>query len=335
MGGSHREVGRDVVRREAEALASLAERLGPEFDEAVERILACPGRVILCGLGKSGHVAQKIASTLVSTGTPAGYLHPAEGFHGDVGIVTSRDVVVAVSNSGTTQELLALIPVIKGIGAAVVALTGPRTSPLARAADVAVCWGEAKEADSLGVVPTVSSALTLALGDALTVAVMTRRGFGAKDYALVHPSGAIGRKLTLRVVDLLRGDETNPRVGEASTFADAVTTLTKHHLGGVSVVDEHSRLAGLVTEADVRRAMESAHGTVRDLLARPVREVMTRSPTAVSAADLAFDALKTMESHRPRPVFLVPVVDAERRVVGMINLHSLMQAGLTSGENGG
>jgi arabinose-5-phosphate isomerase len=320
-----------VIRREAEALAALVDRLGPEFDEAVDRILRCEGRVVLCGIGKSGQIAQKIASTMVSTGTPAGFLHPAEGFHGDVGIVTSRDLVVAVSNSGTTREVLDLIPTIKGLGAQVIALTSSRGSPLAREADVALCWGEAREADPLAVVPTVSGALTLALGDALTVAVMTRRGFGARDYALVHPSGAIGRKLTLRVVDLLRGDETNPRVPTSATFSDAVAAIGRHRLGGVSVVDAEGRLAGLVTEYDVRRAMEDADGTVRALLARPVVEVMTATPTAVPADALAFDALRTMEGHKPRPVFLVPVTDAGGRVVGMINLHSLMQAGLTAG----
>jgi arabinose-5-phosphate isomerase len=335
MGGSHREVGRDVVRREAEALASLAERLGPEFDEAVERILACPGRVILCGIGKSGQIAQKIASTLVSTGTPAGFLHPAEGFHGDVGIVTSRDVVIAVSNSGTTQELLALIPVIKGIGATLIALTGPRTSPLAREANVAVCWGEAKEADSLGVVPTVSSALTLALGDALTVAVMTRRGFGARDYALVHPSGAIGRKLTLRVIDLLRGAATNPVVEADATFQKALETVTKFTLGGVSVVDRAGKLVGLVTDGDVRRTIASSAGSVKDLLARPVSDFMTKNPVHVAPETLAFEALRVMETHQPRPIYLLPVVGEGGRAVGMLHVHTLVQAGLSSGENGG
>lgn len=328
-----RPVARDVIRRESEALAALAERLGPEFDAAVERILACPGRVILCGIGKSGQVAQKIASTLVSTGTPAGFLHPAEGFHGDVGLVTSRDVVVAVSNSGTTREVLDLIPTIKALGAAVIAMTGPKTSPLARAADVALCWGEIREADPLGVVPTVSAACTLALGDALTVAVMTRRGFGAKDYALVHPSGAIGRKLTLRVVDLLRGDETNPRVPADATFSDALAMLTRHPLGGVSVVDAQGRLLGLVTDGDVRRTMGAAQGSVRDLLSRPVAELMTRNPAVVAPGALAFDALRTMETHRPRPIMLLPVVDEAGRAVGMVPMHMLVAAGLTSGRD--
>jgi arabinose-5-phosphate isomerase len=331
MGGSPREVGRDVVRREGEALLRLAESLGPEFDDAVERVLACPGRVVLCGIGKSGQIAQKVASTLVSTGTPAGFLHPVEGFHGDVGILTSRDVVIAISNSGTTREVLDLVGVVRTLGASVIAFTGSRTNPLARAADVAVSWGDVQEADPLALVPTVSSALALALGDALTVAVMVRRGFGAKDYALVHPSGAIGRRLTLRVVDLLRGDETNPRVPTTATFAEGITTITRHVLGGVSVVDEEGRLQGLVTDHDVRKAMEAARGTVPDLMARPIAEIMTRTPTAVGADALAFDALRLMETHAPRPVFLVPVVDAAGKAVGMINLHTLLQAGLSRG----
>jgi arabinose-5-phosphate isomerase len=335
MSSSHREVGREVVRREAEALSALSTRLGPEFDDAVERVLKCPGRVILCGIGKSGQVAQKIASTLVSTGTPAGFLHPAEGFHGDVGLVTSRDVVIAVSNSGTTRELLELIPVIKALGAQVVALTGSKTSPLAREADVAVTWGEVKEADPLGVVPTVSSAVTMALGDAITVAVMARRGFGAKDYALVHPSGAIGRKLSLRVVDLLRGPATNPTVPTTATFGDALSTITRYLLGAVCVVDGEGRLVGLVTDHDARRTMAAATGTVRELMARPVADVMTKRPTVIAPDALAFEALRVMETHQPRPIMLLPVVDAEGRVVGTIHLHMLVQAGLTSGKDEG
>jgi len=333
MGDVSRDLGRDVIRREADALAALAERLGPEFDAVVDRILACAGRVILCGIGKSGQIAQKIVSTLVSTGTPASFLHPAEGFHGDVGIVTSRDVVIAVSNSGTAREVLELLPTIHALGAKVIAMTGARTSPLARAADVVLCWGEVREADPMGLVPTVSSALTLALGDALAVVVMAKRGFGAKDYALVHPSGAIGRKLTLRVVDLLRGDDTNPRVRATATFADALTTITKHMLGGVAVTDDEGRLVGLLTDGDVRRAMGSATGTVAELMGKAVAVLMTRGPTVVAPEMLAFDALRTMETHLPRPVMLLPVVDAAGVAVGMIHLHTLVQAGLTSGKD--
>jgi len=332
MTKAHREVGSEVIRREAEALLALSTRIGPEFDAAVDRILACPGRVILCGIGKSGQIAQKIASTLVSTGTPAGFLHPVEGFHGDVGIVTSRDVVILVSNSGRTEEVLALLPVVKSLGATVIAMTGSRSSMLAREADVALTWGEIREADPLGVVPTVTAALTLALGDALTVAVMVRRGFGAKDYALIHPSGAIGRKLTLRVVDILRGPETNPTVPTAATFETALATLTRFTLGGVNVVDEEGRLVGLVTDFDIRRAIGDSSGSVRDLLDRPVSDFMTRTPTCVAPDVLAFDALRRMEEHKPRPIVLLPVVDASGRAVGMIHMHMLVQAGLTGGK---
>lgn len=333
MPSAHRDVGRDVIRLEAEALASLATRLGPEFDAAVDRVLACRGRVILCGMGKSGRIAEKIAVTLASTGTPASFLHPAEAYHGDIGNVSAGDVVIAVSNSGATAEVLGLLPAIRAIGATLIALTGPATSPLARAADVALCFGDIREADAMGVVPTVSGALTLALGDALTVAVMTRRGFGAHDYALVHPSGAIGRRLTLKVVDLLRGADTNPVVRSDETFQAAVDALTRQPIGGVSVTDADGRLVGILTDGDVRRTLASSHGAVRDLLARPVADVMTKRPTSVPAATLAFDALRTMETHKPRPVYVLPVVEPSGRVVGMIHMHTLVQAGLTSGKD--
>lgn len=333
MSTPHRDVGRDVIAREAAALSVLAGRLGPEFDAAVEAILLCKGRVVVCGIGKSGLIARKIASTLVSTGTPATFLHPAEAHHGDIGIVTSADVVIAVSNSGATVEVMSIVPAVRAIGAKLVALTGPASSPLARAADVALCYGDVREADPTGVVPTVSGALTLALGDALTVAVMTGRGFGAKDYALVHPSGAIGRKMTLKVVDLLRGADTNPVVGSSAAFASIIDALTRQPIGGVSVVDDEGRLVGLLTDGDVRRAIAAARGSVQDLLASPASDFMTKRPNSISPETLAFDALRTMETHKPRPVYVLPVVEASGKVVGMIHMHALVQAGLTSGKD--
>jgi arabinose-5-phosphate isomerase len=323
------ETGREVIRRERDALDALAGRLGADFDRAVELLLASPGRVIVCGMGKSGQIGRKLASTLVSTGTPAAFLHPAEGFHGDVGIVTSRDVVVAISHSGTTREVLELVPVIRNLGAKVIALTASAASPLGRAADLVLAWGEAREADSMGLVPTVSAALTLALGDALTVALMERRGFGAGDYRLFHPSGAIGTKLTLRVIDLLRGAFTNPCVPTTATFREALESVTKGTLGGVSVVDETGVLVGLVTDGDVRRIIQGARGSVAELLERPVAQVMTKDPTRITPDVLAFEALHVMEGHRPRPINLLPVVDVAGRAVGMIRLHDLVQAGLT------
>ena len=328
-----REIGRAVIRQEAEALAAFAERLGPEFDQAVERLFACTGRVVLCGMGKSGQIAQKIASTLVSTGTLADALHPSEGFHGDIGVVTAKDIVIFVSNSGATQEVVDLLPVVRAIGAPVIALTGPRSSPLARGADVALCWGEIREADPLGLVPSVSSALTLAVGDALTVALMVRRGFTLADYARLHPSGSIGRRLTVRVEHLLRGAETNPTVPTTATFETALATVTKFTLGGVSVVDTTGRLVGIVTDGDVRRVIAASTGSVRDLLQRPVSEVMTKNPTRVGPGTLGYDAVRTMESHKPRPIYLLPVVDDAGKPVGMVHIHTLVQAGLISGKD--
>jgi len=324
------EIGREVIRRERDALESLAQGLGSDFDRAVDLLLACQGRVIVCGMGKSGQIGRKIASTLVSTGTPSVFLHPAEGFHGDVGMVTGRDVVLAISNSGSTREVVELVPVMKELGAKVIALTGYAQSALARASDLALTWGEQKEADPMGLVPTVTAALTLALGDALTVALMQRRGFGAGQYRLFHPAGAIGTKLTLRVIDLLRGPHTNPTVPEQATFQQALEAVTRGTLGGVSVVDDQGRLVGLVTDGDVRRTIQAAVSSVGALLARPVGEVMSRNPSRIHPEVLAFDALHQMQDHKPSPINLLPVVDAQGRAVGMIRLHDLVQAGLTA-----
>ncbi|MGE0192234.1 MAG: SIS domain-containing protein [Planctomycetota bacterium] len=325
------EIGQGVVRHERDALEHLLARwheVAPAFDRAVEALLACTGRVVVCGMGKSGQIGRKIASTLVSTGTPATFLHPAEGFHGDVGIVTARDIVIAISNSGSTREVMELIPTIRSLGARLVALTGPASSPLARSADIALCWGELEEADSTRLVPTASAAVTLALGDALTVALMEKRGFGASDYRLFHPSGAIGTKLTLRVRDLLRGDATNPCVREDATFGATLEVITRSTLGGVNVVDAGGRLVGLVTDGDVRRTIQVAEGAVGGLLATPVAGLMTRRPVTVGPDTFALDALRTMEGHRPRPIYLLPVADADGRAVGLLHVHTLVQAGL-------
>ena len=330
------EIGAEVIGRERDALEALLSRLpgmAKAFDDAVAAVLACPGRVILCGMGKSGQIGRKIASTLVSTGTPASFLHPAEGFHGDVGMVSSRDIVIAISNSGTAREVMDLVPVIRNLGARVIAFTGPASSPLAHAADIALCWGELKEADPTGLVPTASSAATLALGDALTVAVMQGRGFGAGEYRLFHPSGAIGKKLTLRVMDLLRGEQTNPCVVVDSSFREALDAVTRSTLGGVSVVDADGRLVGILTDGDVRRTIQVAEGRVGDLLSRPIAELMTSDPVCTSPDILAIDALRQMEGRKPTPIMLLPVVDGDRRVVGLLHLHTLVQAGLTSRES--
>ncbi len=332
--------GRRVIECERDALDRLAGSLGRDFDAAVEAILACiesGGRVVVCGIGKSGQIGQKISSTLVSTGVHSRFLHPAEGFHGDVGMVTSADVVIAISNSGHTRELLDLLPVVRDIEAKVIALTATAHSPLARASDLALCWGALKEADPMELVPTTSSAVTLALGDALTVAVMDQRmargDFDRQRYHLFHPSGAIGAKLRTRVADLLRGNHTNPRVPDTASFATALDEISQKLLGGVSVVDDDGRLVGIFTDGDVRRTIQQAGGTAEALLETSITAWMTKSPTVVHHAQLAVEALQLMENHQPRPIFLLPVVDDDGRAVGMIHLHDLVRAGLAEDAN--
>ena len=322
-----------VLEQESKALADLVRRmprLKDPIEKAIKLLLACEGRVILCGMGKSGHVGRKIASTMVSTGTPASFLHPAEGFHGDVGIVMSRDVVIAISNSGRTEEVVELVPVMRNLGARVIAFTGEEDSPLGRAADVTLSWGTIREADDTGLVPTVSAILTLALGDALTVALMRVRGFGEGQYRLFHPRGAIGTKLTLRVLDLLRGEHTNPVVDENATFREALDVVTRNTLGGVSIVNSAGKLVGVFTDGDVRRAIQVATGDIAGLLDCAISTMMTKNPTTVRHDALAIDALRIMEEHQPRPIYLLPVIDYSGCAVGMIHTHSLVQAGFSS-----
>lgn len=336
MGAKPHETGRDVIRRERDALDRLAEGLGETFDLVVERILRCVrarGRVVVCGIGKSGQIGRKISSTLVSTGIHSRFLHPAEGFHGDVGMVTSDDVVLAISNSGHTAEVMDLVPLLKDLGATLVALTSSPHAPLAKEADIALVWGDIREADPMALVPTVSASVTLALGDALTVALMQARmekgEFDPESYRLFHPSGAIGKKLRTRVIDLLRGSHTNPTVAENATFAEALEEVTSKTLGGVSVIDESGVLLGIITDGDIRRHLQESKGSTEELLARPVSELMTRHPSVGHPEDRAVDALQRMENHRPRPINLLPITDHEGRAVGMLHVHTLVQAGLT------
>lgn len=342
MGGPRpHETARAVIRRERDALDQLAAGLGEVFDRTVEAILErvdAGGRLIVCGMGKSGQIGRKISSTLVSTGVHSRFLHPAEGFHGDVGMVTSNDVVVVISNSGNTQEVLDLLPLLEDLGAMIVAFTGAPHSPLGRAARFTLSWGDLEEADPLALVPTTSTAATLALGDALTVALMHERMarglFDPESYRLFHPSGAIGRKLRTRVIDLLRGPHTNPVVPTTATFAEALEEVTRKTLGGVSVVDEEGRIVGILTDGDIRRCLQGSRGSPDLLLERPVSELMTRAPTTIRPEARAVEALAAMENHKPRPIFLLPVADAEGRAVGMIHLHTLVQAGLAQDREG-
>ncbi|MEP0813578.1 MAG: KpsF/GutQ family sugar-phosphate isomerase [bacterium] len=321
----------DVARRaleiEGNAVLALREHIGESFIRTINAVLASRGRVVMTGMGKSGHIAGKIAASLSSTGTPSVFLHPAEGFHGDLGIITKDDIVIAISNSGETAELLDLLPSIKKIGATVVCITGNRKSRLAATCDIVLFTGEIQEADSNNLVPTTSTTVALALGDALTVALMVKRDFRPEHFAVLHPKGMLAKRLTLKVSDLLRGEETNPVLGEDAGFDEALKTITKHVLGGVSIVGSDGRLTGIITDGDVRRIIERWEGSFTELRSKRVGDLMTKNPKRIEDCALAHAALEKMENNKPRPIFVLPVVDSQDRPVGLLHLHALVQAG--------
>jgi len=323
-------VGRDVLNLESEALITQRDLLSESFAVACELILACQGRVIVSGMGKSGHIAQKIAASMTSTGTAAHFLHPAEGVHGDLGVVHRKDLLLVISQSGETQEILDLLSPVKHIGVSVVCITGNPNSTLAQESDAVLLLAQAPEADPHNLVPTTSTTLTLAIGDALVVALMHARDFTPEDFAVFHPRGMLGKRLTLHVRDLLRGDETNPMISTEATFGEALEAITKYKLGGTSLVDADGKLAGIITDGDVRRIFRrlAVMGTtIADATRLMARELMTAGPAFVQSSELAYNALKMMENHQPRPIFLLPVVDTLNRPVGLLHLHDLVQAG--------
>jgi arabinose-5-phosphate isomerase len=311
--------GREVLRIEAEALLALVDRLDTSFDAACRLILACEGRVVVTGLGKSGHVARKIASTLASTGTPAFFVHSAEAMHGDLGMVTPGDVVIALSNSGTTEEVLSLVPGIKRGGAKLIAITGHPESELARVADVHLNAGVAREACSLNLAPTASTTAALALGDALAVALLDARGFGADDFARSHPGGALGRRLLTHVRDLMHHGDALPRVAPHVSLSQAILEISNKRLGMVAVMDSEDRLLGVITDGDLRRLFERGV----DPHQCKVSEVMTHQPITIPEAALAVDAAQLMEA---RNISKLAVVDPNGRCVGAMQVNDLLIA---------
>jgi len=309
---------REVLRIEAEAVARLAERVGEPFARACALILACPGRVVVSGMGKSGHVARKTAATLASTGTPAFFVHPAEASHGDLGMVTRDDVFIAMSNSGATEELLTIVPIVKRQGAKLVAITGNPDSALARLADVHLDAGVEREACPLNLAPTASTTAALALGDALAVALLDARGFGPMDFARSHPGGSLGRRLLTRVADVMRTGAALPQVPTGSRLVDAILEITRKRMGMTAVVGADGRMAGIFTDGDLRRLLEQG----REVHGLTVDEVMTRSPRTIGSQALAAEAVRLMEEHR---ISQLLVVDDER-LVGAIGIHDLLAA---------
>jgi arabinose-5-phosphate isomerase len=317
------EEAKKVIRVEAEALLALCDSLDGEFTRGVELILSSHGRVVVTGMGKSGIICQKIASTLASTGTPAFFLHPAEGIHGDLGMIMKGDVVIAVSYSGETDEVIRILPVIKRIGATLVAMSGNRNSTLARTADVFLEVAVKEEACPLGLAPTASTTATLAMGDALAVALLIQRGFKAEDFALFHPGGALGKKLLLRVEDLMHTGEAIPLVSDTTLMSEALFMITSRRLGITGVVDEYGSLIGVITDGDLRRALERGD----DILHATAGCLMTRKPKRIAAADLAAKALQLMEEHSITSLFVFDACHVDKPV-GVIHLHDLLKAGL-------
>jgi len=312
--------GRRVFAIERDGLAAVAARIDGAFSAACRAILACHGRVVCSGMGKSGHVARKIAATLASTGTPAFYVHPGEAAHGDLGMVTDTDIVLALSYSGESDELLTLLPALKRQGNAIIAMTGRDASTLAREADIHLDVSVPAEACPLALAPTSSTTAALAMGDALAVALLEARGFTADDFARSHPAGALGRRLLLHITDVMHAGDEVPRVGPAASISEALVEMSRKRLGMTAVVDDEDRLLGLYTDGDLRRSLDDA---AVDLRNTRIETVMTRAPRTIDADALAAEAAQLMETHKVNALL---VLDARQRVVGALNIHDLLRA---------
>jgi len=312
---------RRALAIETRALETLRERVDAAFVAACRLCLDCTGRVVVTGMGKSGHVARKIAATLASTGTPAFFLHPAEASHGDIGMITRQDVLLALSNSGETPEILMLLPHLARLGVPLVAMTGNRSSSLARNATVHLDVSVPEEACPLNLAPTASTTAALAMGDALAVALLDARGFTAEDFARSHPGGSLGRRLLLHVEDVMHRGAEMPQVGPATPLAQGLVEMSRKGLGMAVVVDEESRVLGVFTDGDLRRALDARI----DVHAATMQDVMTRRCRSIRPRELAAEAVHVMETHR---ITALPVVDAAGRLVGALNVHDLLRAGV-------
>ena len=315
------ELGRETLSIEADAIRALQARLGDDdsFVSAAQLILACDGRVVVSGMGKSGHIGRKIAATLASTGTPAFFMHPGEAAHGDLGMVTKNDVVIAISNSGESSEILDILPAVKRLGARVIAMTGKPSSRLAKLADVHLNIAVEKEACPLNLAPTTSTTVTLAMGDALAVALLDARGFREQDFALSHPGGALGRRLLTHVRDVMRSGDAVPSVGPETSLVEALLEVTRKGLGMTAIVDAEGRPVGVFTDGDLRRVIERMH----DFSNVQIRDVMHANPRRVRPEQLAVDAVAVMEEFRINQML---VVDQDDRLVGALHIHDLTRA---------
>jgi len=312
-------LGRAVIEIETRALAALVERVDDAFVAAARHMLACPGRIVVLGMGKSGHIGSKFAATLASTGTPAFFVHPGEASHGDMGMITAQDVVFALSNSGETDELTILVPLIKRLGVPLIAMTGNQRSTLAEAATVHLYVPVEQEACPLGLAPTSSTTAALAMGDALAVALLEARGFTQEDFARSHPGGALGRRLLLRIRDLMHQGPQMPVVRPATPVVEALLEMTRKGLGLTAVAGDDGRVQGVFTDGDLRRALDRG----AEVLHTPVAEVMTRQCKTVQVEMLAAEALRIMQDSKINALL---VVDPAHTLVGVLNMHDLLKA---------
>lgn len=320
-----KEQARRVLKIEADAVSTLIDRIDEQFEMAVKIILNCKGRVVVTGMGKSGLIGKKIAATLASTGTPALFLHPAEGIHGDLGMVTRGDAVIALSNSGETEEISRMLPSLKRLGIKIIALTGNAESTLAKTSDVVIDVGVKEEACPLGLAPTASTTATLAMGDALAVVLLDQRGFKEEDFASFHPGGTLGKRLLLRVRDLMHTGDAVPVVSEGTLIKDAIYEISSKKMGITAVVDASGKLVGVISDGDLRRWMEKTEKSGENLLAKEAKDIMTRKPKTAKKDSLAAEAVSIMEKNS---ITCLIVATFDAKPEGVIHLHDLLKAGV-------
>jgi arabinose-5-phosphate isomerase len=321
-GSNSVDVARKVLKTEAEAVLGLIKKLNSDFEKAVDIIYSSKGRVVVTGMGKSGLVGKKIAATLASTGTPAFFLHPAEASHGDLGMVTERDIIIAISNSGETAELVGLIPFLKRFGIKLISMTGNPRSTIAKASDITLDISVKEEACPMGIVPTASTTATMAMGDAVAVALLMKRGLAEKDFAFFHPGGSIGKKFFIKVRDLMHTGDRLPTVSLDTPMSKAVIEMSSKRLGHTIVLDKNGRISGIMTDGDVRRGLEKWGGKLFDLTAK---EIMTKNPKTISSEELAAKALAVMEGSS---ITALIVSDEEGFPTGVIHLHDILKQGI-------
>lgn len=312
-----------VIDIEMRGIQNLKSQVNVSFEKAVKEIYHCRGKVVLSGMGKSGIIAKKIASTMSSIGTPATFMHPAEGMHGDIGMMTADDIFIAIGKSGESSELNSLLPAIRNIGVKIIGITGNGKSTLARLADIILDIGDTKEACPFNMAPTTSSTVTLVIGDALAVVLMRMRGFELDDYALLHPGGRLGRRLTMKVTDIMLKEYANPVINISDTVKNCIMKISEKQAGAVSVIDDNGNLMGLVTDYDIRKHLEKEE----NIFTMTVSQIMNSNPIYVYEDDKAFESLEFMQK-RERPITVMPVINSNKSVVGMLRLQDLVRAGL-------